>query len=354
MIFLSDELEVIHATYHEPSISIFIPTEVKISQKNELQHKLKTVKDHVKKELSVYHTEDVARVVLSKLEDIIRSLSYKELKKSLAIFVSPILSKVLHLNISLQDKIVVGGYFAIREIIDSKHIIEKCLFLFLTGKHAKAYLVVNNDMIKLELNVPDNSEAYVNDIAERVTNFSDMSYRKEVLQDKFLLHIDDAMTDILKQYPVPVFLIGPDRLLGHFNSITANENSIVKTKSGNYDEATESELKQLVDPLIMEWKSENNNKAFLEINDAMNKGKLSIGLDAASKAASSKLGRLLILERNFIHLLDKKSVDTKGSIFPSEDLVDRLIKNVILYGGDVVFVNDGMLNNHNHVALVHY
>ena len=129
------------------------------------------------------------------------------------------------------------------------------MVLLLTGRKVKAYIEDGGALLKVKLNIPDDVEAYENDIAERVSNFSDPAYRKEVLQEKFLRSIDDALTELLNTHQLPVILLASKTLSGHFKSISKNTVAIVDTITGNYEEATEAELKILLKPCI-----ENHNK----------------------------------------------------------------------------------------------
>lgn len=353
--------DVFHATQYQPAISIILPFEPKMSLKSELQHRLKLSIEKVKNELIKNYTRESYMPVLQKLHSIEDKIDFSSYKKSLAIFVSPVFEKVYYLDIPVEEKIIIDGSFEIRDLVYSKKEMHKYLVLVLSAKKAHIYLGNTTTFVRIVTNIPEHIAAYSNDIPERVANFSDPSERKEVMLDKFLRHIDDSLSIILKAYPLPLFLVGPERVIGHFKGISHNINHIISYVHGNYDDASEEELRNLLRPEVKDWKKVKEEDLLHQLDTAVGARKLSVGIEKVWNTVSQKKGRLLVVEKNYIyptHLGGEESLlyEEEGTSngFYIKDAVDDIIEKVLETGGDVEFVDEGVLNNYQRIALIQY
>jgi hypothetical protein len=208
--------EVMEAVHYRPAVSIIMPFEPKMSLKTELTHSLKTATDKVEQELLESYPGEMSVLVMQKLRAIIKGLNFNTHKKSMAIYVSPVFEKVLYLDITVEEKIIVDESFEIRDLMYSKKQLHKYLVLLLSTKESRMYLGDSATFVRIVSNTPESVYAYVNEVPERVANFSDMSERKEIVMEKFLHHIDNALDIILNAYRLPVFVLGTKRIAGHF------------------------------------------------------------------------------------------------------------------------------------------
>ncbi len=315
----SEEKAVMEAIKYLPAISIIQPFEPKMSLKTELEYRLKRVLEKVEKELMANYPVHTAVPVLVKLQNLIHQLNYNTHKKSIAIFVSPLIEKVYYLDIRVEERIVIDESF-------------------------------------------DSVYAYKNDIAERVGNFSDLDKRKEILLDKFLHHMDEGLSIILKAYNLPVFVMGTERVLGHFKKITRNSEKLVQFIHGNFNEATEAEIRRALQPYISNWRKIKEQDLLRQLETAMNHKKLVAGINEAWSSAVHKNSRLLVVEKDFVY--PAYTVSNAGTISPQDinasnpfyikDAVDDVMEKVLQNGGDVEFVENGVLKDYERIALIQY
>src|SRR6266511_2566200 len=237
-----EERAVMEEIKYLPTISILQPFAPMMSLKSELEYKLNQALEKVQSDLMDHYPADKALPVIMKLNIVIHNLNYNTQKKSIAIFVSPVTEKVYYLDILVEEKIVIDESFKIRDIIYSKKQDIEYLVLLLSTERSKMYLGSCEKFILIKSNVPENILAYKNDIAERVSNFSDPGKRKEILLDKFLHEMDEGLSLVLKAYNLPVFVLATEKVLVHFNKITKNAEKLVEFIHGNYDDATEAEI----------------------------------------------------------------------------------------------------------------
>jgi len=345
-----------------PAVSIVLPFEPKMSLEVELEYRLKLILAKVEKELMSGYAAELALPVIKKLSQVVRQLNFNTHKKSIAIFVSRSVEKVFYLDLPVEEKVVIDESFEIRDLVYSKKQTIQYLLLLLSGKSSRMYLGNCSKFILIKSNVPDNVNAYERDLPEKVTHFCDAHNNKEVLLDKFLLHMDEGLSLVLKAYPLPVFVLGAKRVLGHFGKITRNEKSIIQTIEGKYEEAGEPELRRLIKPYVADWNKVKQQNLMQQIEAATSSGTLVSGIDDVWNAASRKNARLLIVEKNFI-IPSRPGANSLGIFkentearkpFYIKDAVDDVMEKVLQIGGDVEFVDDGLLKNYGRIALIRY
>jgi Bacterial archaeo-eukaryotic release factor family 3 len=357
-----EEREVIGGVKYQPAVSIILPFEPKMSLKTELEYSLKRAMTKVESELMGNYPPEKAIPVINRLKDLIKQLNFNTYKKSIALFVSPLVEKVFYLDIPVEEKIVIDDSFEIRDLVYSKKQSNQYLILLLGGHRTKMYLGNSSHVLQLILSEYETFKQYENDVNERVANFSDPDKRKEIIIEKYLHHIDTTLSLILQSYPLPVFVLGTKRILGHFHKLTKNEKSIVHFVHGNYEETTPVELQEVLEPYVFNWKLVRQNHLLHQIENARNDMKLSSGIRDVWKSVESKNSRLLVVEKDFIY--PARHGSEPDIIFPEDvisnnkfyikDAVDDIIEKVLENGGDVEFVDNDVLKDYDKIALIRY
>lgn len=354
--------DVLEAPKYLPCISLIMPFEPKLGLKKELDYKLKTACDKIEKEITGNYPEEKAGPVISKLKKVLAGLNYYTHKKSIAIFVSPVIDKVYYLDMPIEEKIIIDESFEIRDLIYSKKQVHKYLLAVLSAKWTKVYIGNTHTMMRITTNVSENILAYRNDRHEKVANFTDEKKLKEKLIDKFLMHTDNGLNLLLQSYKLPLFVIGTPKIIGHFKSITKNTRHVIDYIPGSFEEKTEAELLHLMDPFVSDWKKVVQTNLLHVIDESMSKKKLAIGIAEVWKYATQKRGRLLVVEKNFIYPARHGSSpevifsneDFRKNAFYIKDAVDDIIEKVIASGGDVEFVDEGVLSEYQKIVLIEY
>jgi len=354
--------EVIEAVHYLPAVSIIIPFEPKMSLKTELAHSLKTAADKVEQELHENYPDEMGVLVMQKLRAIIKDLNFNTHKKSIAIYVSPVFEKVLYLDIAVEEKIIVDESFEIRDLVYSKKQLHKYLVLILSGKESRMYIGNSTTFVRIVSNTPETVYAYINEIPGKVANFSDMADRKEIVMEKFLHQIDNALDIILNAYRLPLFVLGTERISGHFKKITKHGGAVIAYVHGNFEEASLKQLKEILEPYITDWKKVEERDLLNQLEDAAGKKKLAIGMRDVWREAMLHKGRLLVVEKNFMYAalhgsneeVIYKAVEPYNKFSYIKDAVDDVIEKVLGNGGDVEFVDKDVLRDYHHIAMVKY
>lgn len=354
--------DLVEAVHYRPAVSVIMPFNTRVSLKKELTHSLKIAADKVEKDILKVYPDEISRIVVNKLRTLIKHLKYESDKKSIAIYVSPIFEKVIYLDVPVQEKIVIDESFEIRDLLYSKKQLHKYLVLLLSSKESRVYLGNSESFSRIVSDIPESADAFVNDAPERVSNFSDIAERKEILMEKFLHQIDLGLDSLLRAYDLPLFVIGTERILGHFKGLSKHAGAVIEYIPGNYEEAGVSKLKELMKSHVHDWQKKKQSELLNAIDDAADSNELVYGMSNVWAEVMSHKGRLLIVEKNYIYAAEHGG--TTEEIFPEtpaqerisviKDAVDDVIETLLIDGGDVEFVDDDVLKDYQRIVLIKY
>lgn len=340
---------------HFPYLTILLP----IGEKENAAH-LRTLKEATERDIrEIYGSEDHG--VIKKLEEAIGSVDYGKGKKSVVISISPMFEKTIYLDMPLVENVFLDEPFEIRDLVASIYPASKYLMLVQSAGFFRIFLGEKDTLVQIKTSIPDHAEAYKNDIAERIENFSDIADRREVLLDKFILHIDRELETILHQYKLPVFVIGTEKMNGHFRKHTRNEKEIVDYIHGNYDDAGKTELLELIQPYLREIADIEKKEIAEKMEHAINAKKICFGIHDVWRNMINHRGDALLVERNYTYpkngLGASENTHSKkdGPVAEFEnDAVDVLIEKALVAGGMVRFVEPDVIPDNQHIALFTY
>ncbi len=347
---------------YRPAVSLIMPFQVKMGLKSEMQQSLKIAAGKIERELYADYPAQIVSVVMDKLWNSIRRINFNENKKSIAIFVSPVFEKVLYLEIAVEEKIIIDESFEIRDLVYCTKELQQYLLLVLSSNGSRMFIYNTDSFIKI---VSDSTESILDrekNSPERVANFSDVSQHKEVLMGKFLSHVDNTLDEILKIHPLPVFVLGAERVAGHFKAISRHSAAVVEYVHGNYEEATLPELKKVLEPYFDGLKKSKQKALLNQLEEAAGSRKLSVGIENAWRAAMNKNGRLLVVEKNYMYPAERGNTgdliyaaSEMGNQFSHiKDAVDDVIERVLENGGDVAFTDEDVLREYGRIALIQF
>ncbi|HEV2483040.1 MAG TPA: hypothetical protein VGS79_25420 [Puia sp.] len=328
----------------EPSIALVFPFDPKMTPRAELDLAIKRLLGTAEKRLLTGYPGDAVLPVIKRLQQALRRLNYSTHKRSVAVWVSPSKTETTYMNFAVEERLFVDQPFRVRDIADCKPSGKECLLLLLTGKESKMYLHNGNGLKLIKTNGAQHVFAYLNEVPERTANFSDPADRHEVMLNKFLHHMDQGLAYVLKAYPLPVFVAGPERVAGHFSRITHHAGNIAAYIYKNCIHSPEKDLEALLQPLLDEWQQLRQKLLSLQLEKAFEAGKLVCGIEAVRKAARCSNSRLVVLETSAANPAD----------FFTDGSVDQIVQRVLENGGDVEKLDVGGLGRFGPVALIRY
>ncbi|MEO6290249.1 MAG: hypothetical protein ABIO76_10025 [Ginsengibacter sp.] len=327
-----------------PCVSIIMPFEPKMKSKRELSSSLNKAAIKVEDELLEKFQIEMAMLVIEKLKIIIKDLSYSTHKKSVAIYVSAVFEKVLYLNMEVKERIMIEDSFAIRDIIKSKKEVKEYLVLVFGEEETKIYLDNTMEMQQ----VFSNRSGYRRNIDELIFNKG------------YLQHIDVTLNIILQSFKFPLFVLGDKKVIHQFKNITRHASSIIDYAEHNGENISPGKLRKTISPLIHNWPCVKRESLKHQLTHACGEKKVVSGIEEVFSEAMHRHGRLLLVEKNYKYPSgygsDQELIDSAIHPYSSfsyiKDAVDDIIEKVLEENGDVEFVDEELLKDYDHIALI--
>lgn len=324
-----------------PSISIILPFEPKMTAPTVLQSDLILAREAAVKCMATRFEHEMVAVLDEKIGQAVDKLNYDTHKKSVALFISTILEKIFYLDFPVEEKIIVNESFEIRDLVYAKKELHKYLVVVAGERCCKVFIGNTNTFIRIKSTVPEHTGG---------------SYQERSLE-AFIRQADAELTTLRQTFPLPIFVLGSQRVTDYFRSITTNRSTIISYIQGNFEDASEHVLRIALTPFIADWKQLKMTELFQQINHAALGGAICSGIQDVHRKLVSGKGRKLIVEKNFMHPAateinthDETRATARSAYI--HDLVDELIERTLAAGGDVEFVEEGSLKDFGQIVLI--
>ncbi len=334
---------------HWPAVSVIMPFEPVIQRKEELMQKLQKALKKIEWEMGTGYDEDLAGLVMLKLNAIIKNLNFSTFKKSIAIYVSPVFEKVIYMNMPVHETITIHESFVMRDIVYAKKEIPAYLVLVLSEKWSTMYEGHASGLVKIKSNGAGNMP----DLKPGEAVDGNAFFVK-----RFLQHIDEGLSILLSVMPLPVLVLGNKEVLANFKSVTANSKSVVECIAGRYEKATEATLFNKIHPYIADWEKIRIKHLYHQLEKAAAEGTLVSGIAAVQQGVLQHRNRLLVIGKSTIDSAEMPEADEMpdaGDRFNKfsciRHIIDDIIEKVLENGGDIQMVDDDVLGG-QHIVLV--
>ena len=329
-----------------PSVALVLPYNPKMTPRSELDTRLRGALAAAEKKLLVAHPAETAMPIVRNLQQLVRGLNTSTHKVGVALFVSDEVSKAIYLDYEVEERVLVDQPFLVRDLADCKAGSRDFLVLLLSSKESKMYWSNGSVMKLVKTNGSQNVYAYLNEVPERTGNFSDPEARREVMLNKFLHYMDLGLGAVLKVYPLPVFVVAPDRVAGHFARVTHYSHQIAGVIHKEGIGIAEEELKALLEPELADWEAMQSRLLLQQMEKAAQAGKLVCGVHEVRKAAGCRNSRVIIV--------GSQEPGGDRPDFYSDGEMDGLIEKVLENGGTVEKLEEELLRPYGPVAVIKY
>lgn len=335
------------------NVLITLPFEPLSMSKSAIDNRLKEI--IYKLELQVYtlFSDKVAEDILERLLSLIGNLNYTSNKKSVTIYLSENIERVYYLNTILKEEIIVGKPFTIRDIFRNEEQNKKYLLMVLTS-HSTRFFEGNDSHLSLRaVNLPDQVATYADCEADTDLN-------SENFLAKFIKHSDEVLSILLRSTTAPLIIMCTSEVKKLFLKVSGNKRTVIQFIDIPSNDITEEEISSLLKPLIDSWKTIRTKHIIQQIELAVVNNKLVGGIEEVWKSARHCRSKSLFIENNYVlpaYFGDNASLPYGKNIVAKRsahlrDAADDAIENVLKDGGDIYIVDEGVLNDYLHIALI--
>jgi hypothetical protein len=357
------DLQLLQAISGYPAVSILLPTH-RTSPANKqdpirVSNLVRQAADRLLQEFSKREVEPI----MDRLEKLAEEVDYRYTLDGLALFVNQDIALKYYLPFELKERVVIDKTFATRDLVYALNRLSRYWVLALSEKPTRLFEGVKDTLVEVEghdfplVHTGAGGEGRLPGGA----GVSRSAYQDEQHR-QFFRKVDQAFGEVYKTDPQPLAVVGVERYLSFFNEVSGHKNAIITTMTGNHDKSAPHELADLVWPLVQENIAQEKMRYLDELDKAISQRLFASGIEHAWRMAHEGRVRLLLVEDDFHY---PATLDESGLVLtPAEDAtapgviddaVDELIEMVMAKGGEVRFLEDGSLSDHQRiVALTRY
>jgi hypothetical protein len=343
-----------------PLVTITLPTHRTAPDNQQDPIRVKNlIAQAVERLLSEFNKREVESV-LRNLERAAGEIDYHSALDGLAIYVHPDFYRLFLLPFPLKERVSIDESFFTRDLVYALNRTQRYWSPVLSEKPTRLFEGTRESLIEIQdggfpmfHEGPGGEEPLPGGFGVRKSHIRDEYHRK------FFRQVDQALTPFLTDDPLPLVVIGVERYLSFFNEVTSHQDKIITTLTGNHDQTPPHELSKLVWPLVELNLSEQRKQSLLELDKAIGERKVLTSIGEIWRYAREGRGRLLLVEENFHY---PARIDESGHVLlpcddPTapgviDDAVDEIIEAVLAHGGQVRFLEDGLLAEHQRIAFV--
>jgi hypothetical protein len=350
---LSDHLVVMQKHEAPPCISIVVALDVAQDRKAALQ----LVNQSIEEAAEHLHTAwpDKADALINAFYELRDNYTYSPVDKGIGLYVAPNYNKLFRFSFPVQAKVCLGEKFAMRELLYQEQYGFDYLLLHLEEKKVQLY---RGRMDRLE-QINDNNFPFDfdNDYDYSPATVGERDKDKSTVIGLRQKNFYKAADRLLEAYlhGQPLILTGPTKDIGYFEDVSTHKKDVTASIHGNFSSVPIKTLEDKAWPAVRSFIDMRDQQAIRELEDSH--ARVVDGIRDVLDAAKDGRGSKLLIEKDFnsADFIDEltgrlrtKSPDATHTI----DAVEEVMRAVIDKNGEIIFVKDGVLEDHKHIALI--
>lgn len=344
-----------------PALSILLPTYYKSSddlQQNPVRFK-KLMRQAIDRLLEK-HSKSELKSLLKNLDDVTESIDFDHPQKGLAVFVSNSVAKSFPLSFTVDEQVVIEENFATRHLVHARNRSKRYYLLLLTLDICRLYECQRDQLHEIHFNgFPyKNQQDDVN--TEWTGDFGVDRGRYDTRQGREFLHqVDESVDAIIGDNELPLVIAGVQRNLASFDKISKNRDRVIATVEGSYEKTPIPELAQIVWGAARKGFDRKRKEVLDQLDNAVGAKQFASGIDGVWRMAQEGRVATLLVEEGY-HFpasvsddgLSIKGVPENHTHNTVADAVDEVIETVLQRSGQVVFQEQGALDEHKQIAAI--
>lgn len=291
---------------------------------------------------------------MGKLKGEVHRVATQPTDQALAIYVSLALTRSFRLPQPVEPRVVVEQTFATRPLVSALHRMPPHVVLALHSTCAHLYAAADGGLHPVGQVDPFRGSERI-----KLPGPGDPGAEeaRSDLNDSYLRAVDRMLGDYRAEHPSPLVLAGSPRLLDRFCAVSRHLERRAG-RAGTGQEDTALDLALACTETIERYLRNRRQDALGQLTQAL-RGRpadVAAGIEDCWRTVQSRAPGMLLVENSFISpgiaVVGSSGTTTEVVTEEVHDLVDDLIEQVILRGGQIALVLDGDLESHARVALI--
>lgn len=356
-----------HQSY--PCVSIIIPTHPLIPDRFTDAHRIKEIFSKLKYQLVEANSRRNFNLteMLIKTEDLLHSIDFNHQQNGIGIYISPTLKETVSFPFIPRERIVINYHFPIREIYYLNQLQYPYYLLNLHRDSVHLFEGYGKELSEIyDANFPMNYEEtyeYEPSVGFRSNGSivpkqyeKDKGFIREKRSEQFFRKVDR----LLPTLEYPVLLAGPDEEIHDFMEVSKNRSKVKGTINENLRSYETERLGKLSYLLISDQNKDRDQQIRRELNELFGEKRAVFGIANCWKYAREGVGQELYVEYD---LFESAYISNDGSRMKKRllfrnptyqkinDMVEKVIQEVVDKGGKVLFTKYGTLKEFDGIAL---
>jgi hypothetical protein len=360
---ISPELKELITEKNGACVSMIIPLDELPSHFKINEIVTKQAYEKLEEQLQASVDPDTGEFLKNKLTSLKNQVSRNAGIKGIGIFLSEKISTIMTFPFEVKEKIIVSNSFEIRDMVQNEHYLKEYCVMSITKEKISLYKGFGGRLIEVnDKNFPIESVAAEYEIPAVKNQVNDASqamqrHMSTTTQSKAEAYniISKKLLDYVDQKK-PLILAGAEKEVAEAEHLLTHINVAGKVH-GSYDDYNFNELEDKAWESFLVHIKKNERELLHTINETA-PHLLSSGIQTVWLDAKMGKGKLLVVEKDlaipgyvekdeFALLL---SPTAKSKKIP--DAVDDVVETVLEMNGKVIFVDNGLLKQHNGIVMI--
>jgi hypothetical protein len=261
MIHRSD-LRQLQAVNEYPSISILLPTHRTSPDNKQDPIRVKNLVTETKNRLLGEFSAREMEPLFTKLDALVEGIDYEHLLDGLALYVNKDLAQSFTLPFSVTERVVVDPTFATRDLVFTLNRTPRYYILALSEKDTRLFEGFGAAVEEVRGGgFPMRHEGAGGATRLPGGQGVNTSAQRDEAHRDFFRAVDEKFGAFQGEEKLPLVVAGVDRYLAFYREVSRRTDDIAGTIEGNYDQATEHEVAQLVWPVMQGYLAKRRAQA---------------------------------------------------------------------------------------------
>jgi hypothetical protein len=362
---LNEELPNMQKEKGKICISIIVPTHRLSPERRVDKPEVEKALENARQFLRFKYEESEIKPLLQALDELYKDIDFNHNSDGLGLYVSPNIKLLVQFPFPVQEKVMVGDNFELRDLIYKINYATPYFALLLTEKEIRLFEGRWDTLKEIkDKNFPKKyQEEFVYNPPSRgtpsghahVRNFEkDKSALEEIRFKDFFRDADDYLLN-----DMPLILLGTEKELGWFRDISAHKKQIIGEITGSYNYSPPTELANIVWPVMQSHLDNETGKLIKEFIEKIGGQRGISGIEDVWQAAQEGKVLKLLVEKDFrkpgfvakdVYRLSLRPPQNSHKILA--DAVDDIIEMVLEKKGQVFFTDNDALKDYQQIASI--
>ncbi len=351
-------------------ISIIVPTHRYSPDRRADKQAVEKAIQYAKEWLRIKYSESDHTYLHQSLGELYNEIDFMHNPDGLGLYVSDNFKLLVYFPFPVQEKVIVGESFEVRDVFYKKDCGKPYYALLVTENKSRLFRGSWKELVEIQ---DDHFPAHYEDDysynrPSRSTSYAGQAHVKDFEKDKsvveetrfkdFFRGVDRSLGNYLTANE-PVILIGGEKELAWFESTSTHKKNIAGRIHGNYDHQNLADLAAITWPVMYAILQQDRRQVIDEFVEQLGWEKALTGIREIWQAASEGRALKLLVEKDyrvpgFVGKEDKRLYLSEPAVLHHivTDAVDDLIEMVTGKNGKVFFVDNGALKDYNRIGLI--